>query len=187
MLTAGLRLWGFFFKNLQMSCDVVMWRRPAMALLVLACGSLVYYHCGFRNHNLVSLISDVLFVITWSLAVLGLIFRSFNLTILPMDPAEWQVSPETANCIAATVANVMGALESVLRVAASGSDKKLFLKVVTVLYLLSAIGRSLAGATVAYALLWLVFTVPFCIVKLAPKSTSEPLILKLKEKIGTCG
>lgn len=155
-----------------------------MAVLVLACGSLVYYHCRFRHLNIVSLISDVLYVITWSLAVLGLIFRSFNLTILPMDPAEWQISPETANCVAATVANVMGALESVLRVAASGSDKKLFLKVVTVLYLLSAVGRSLAGQTVAYATLWVVFTVPFCIVKLAPKSTSEPLILKLREKIG---
>lgn len=179
---------GYFFKNLQMitGCDVVMWRRPAMAILVLACGSLVYYHCGFRNLNLLSLISDVLFVITWSLAVLGLIFRSFNLTIVPMDPVEWQISPETANCIAATLANVMGALESVLRVAASGSDKKLFLKVVGVLFLLSAIGRSLSGATVAYATLWLVFTVPFCIVKLAPKSTSEPFILKLRGKIGVC-
>lgn len=157
-----------------------------MAVLILACGSLVYYHCGFRNLNMVSLISDVLFVITWSLAVLGLIFRSFNLTILPMDPAEWQISPETANCIAATVANVLGALESVLRVAASGSDKKLFLKVVVVLYLLSAIGRSLSGATVAYVTLWVIFTVPWCMLKLALKSASEPLILKFKEKIAVC-
>lgn len=155
-----------------------------MAVLILACGSLVYYHCGFRNLNMVSLISDVLFVITWSLAVLGLIFRSFNLTILPMDPAEWQISPETANCIAATVANVLGALESVLRVAASGSDKKLFLKVVLVLYLLSAIGRSLSGATVAYVTLWVIFTVPLCILKLAPKSASETFIRNFREKIG---
>lgn len=133
---------------------------------------------------MVSLISDVLFVISWSLAVLGLIFRSFNLTILPMDAAEWQISPETANCIAATVANVVGALESVLRVAASGSDKKLFLKVVLVLYLLSAIGRSLSGATVAYVTLWVIFTVPLCILKLAPKSASETFIRNFREKIG---
>lgn len=168
---------------MSVGCDVVMWRRPAMATLLLACGTLVYYHCGFRNRNIVALVSDVLYVTTWSLAVVGLFFRSFNLTVLPMDPAEWQISAETASCIVATVANVVGALESVLRVAASGSDKKLFLKVVTVLYLLSALGRSLAGATVAYVTLWVIFTFPLCLVKLAPKSTSEPLLLKLREKI----
>jgi len=33
-----------------------------------------------RNRNIVALISDVLFVISWSLALLGLIFRFLNLT-----------------------------------------------------------------------------------------------------------
>jgi hypothetical protein len=51
-----------------------------MAVLVLACGTLIYYHCAVRNRNIVALISDVLFVISWSLALLGLIFRFLNLT-----------------------------------------------------------------------------------------------------------
>jgi hypothetical protein len=50
---------------------------------------------------------------------------------VPVDPLEWQISQETANKIAACMANTIGATESVLRVAASGHDKKLFLKVRT--------------------------------------------------------
>jgi hypothetical protein len=77
----------------------------------------------------VALISDVLFVISWSLALLGLIFRFLNLTILPVDPSGWQVSVESANYVAAMLANTLGATEGVLRIAAVGSDFKLFLKV----------------------------------------------------------
>lgn len=49
--------------------------------------------------------------------------------MLQVDPLEWQVSAESANCIAAMVANTLGATESVLRIAARGTDIKLFLKV----------------------------------------------------------
>jgi hypothetical protein len=116
-------------NEMSAGCDVIMWRRPAMAVLVLACGTLIYYHCAVRNRNIVALISDVLFVISWSLALLGLIFRFLNLTILPVDPSGWQVSVESANYVAAMLANTLGATEGVLRIAAVGSDFKLFLKV----------------------------------------------------------
>lgn len=46
-----------------------------------------------------------------------------------MDPLEWQISQDSANSIAACLANTIGAAESVLRVAATGHDKRLFLKV----------------------------------------------------------
>ena len=46
-----------------------------------------------------------------------------------MDPLEWQISQEMANSIVASLANTIGAAESVLRVAATGHDKKLFFKV----------------------------------------------------------
>lgn len=46
-----------------------------------------------------------------------------------MDPLEWQISQDTANSIVAWLANTVGAAESVLRVAATGHDKRLFLKV----------------------------------------------------------
>lgn len=46
-----------------------------------------------------------------------------------MDPLEWQLSQDTANGIVAWLANTVGAAESVLRVAATGHDKRLFLKV----------------------------------------------------------
>ena len=46
-----------------------------------------------------------------------------------MDPLEWQISQDTANSIVACLANTVGAAESVLRVAATGHDKRLFLKV----------------------------------------------------------
>ncbi|KAF9612441.1 hypothetical protein IFM89_000189 [Coptis chinensis] len=81
---------------------------------------------------------------------------------VPVDPLEWQISQDAANAIIAWFANTVGAAESVLRVAATGHDKRLFLKletdnglscfykVVAILYLLSALGRVASGATVAY-------------------------------------
>ena len=47
-----------------------------------------------------------------------------------MDPLEWQISQDTANNIVACMANTIGAAESVLRVAATGHDKRLFFKVI---------------------------------------------------------
>ncbi|KAK6915203.1 Reticulon [Dillenia turbinata] len=136
------------------------------AMIVLVCGSLVYYHCAYRNASLVSLISDVLIVLLCSLAILGMLFRQMNISV-PVDPLEWQISQETANSIVAWLANTIGAAESVLRVAATGHDKRLFVKVVVSLYLLSALGRLVSGVTVAYAGLCL-----FCIHMLVENSQS---------------
>ena len=70
-----------------------------------------------------------------------------------MDPLEWQISQEMANSIVASLANTIGAAESVLRVAATGHDKKLLFKVVFTLYFLAALGRVVSGAAIAYAAL----------------------------------
>ncbi|KAI0492174.1 hypothetical protein KFK09_026440 [Dendrobium nobile] len=99
--------------------------RPAVVLL---CGSLVYYHCAYRDSSLLSLFSDVLIVLLCSLAILGMLFRQMNISV-PVDPLEWQLSQDTSNSLAACLANTIGAAESVLRVAATGHDKRLFLKV----------------------------------------------------------
>lgn len=48
---------------------------------------------------------------------------------VPVDPLEWQISQDTANNIFACLANTVGAAESVLRVAATGHDKRLFVRV----------------------------------------------------------
>ncbi|XP_004303804.1 PREDICTED: reticulon-like protein B22 [Fragaria vesca subsp. vesca] len=135
-------------------------------VIVLICGSLVYYHCAHRNSSLVSLVSDVLIVLLCSLAILGLLFRQMNISV-PVDPLEWQISQDTANSIVAGIANTVGAAESVLRVAATGHDKRLFFKVVVSLYVLSALGRLVSGLTVAYAGLCL-----FCIYMFAESSPS---------------
>ncbi|XP_057968613.1 reticulon-like protein B22 isoform X2 [Malania oleifera] len=97
-------------------------------LIVMVCGSLVYYHCAYRNSSLLSLLSDVLIVLLCSLAILGLLFRQMNISV-PVDPLEWQISQDTATSIVACLANTIGAAESVLRVAATGHDKRLFLKI----------------------------------------------------------
>jgi len=44
---------------------------------------------------------------------------------VPVDPLEWQISQDSANRVFARLANTVGAAESVLRVAASGHDKRL--------------------------------------------------------------
>ncbi|XAR49783.1 hypothetical protein NMG60_11003922, partial [Bertholletia excelsa] len=136
------------------------------AVIGMICGSLVYYHCAFKNSSIVSLLSDVFIVLLCSLAILGLLFRHINISV-PVDPLEWQISQDTANSIFACLANTVGAAESVLRVAANGHDKRLFLKVVVSLYLLSALGRLVSGVTVAYAGLCL-----FCLCMLAGNSQS---------------
>ncbi|XP_028790525.1 reticulon-like protein B22 [Neltuma alba] len=119
-------------------------------MMLLLCGTLVYYHCAYRNSSLVSLVSDVFIVLLCSLAILGLLFRQMNISV-PVDPLEWQITQDTANSIVAWFVNTIGAAESVLRVAATGHDKRLFLKVIFCLYVLSALGRLALGATVAYA------------------------------------
>ncbi|XP_057474200.1 reticulon-like protein B22 [Actinidia eriantha] len=138
--------------------------RESKALIVMICGSLAYYHCAYIESSFVSLVSDVFFVLLCSLAILGLLFRHINISV-PVDPLEWQISQDTANSIFAGLANTIGAAESVLRVAATGHDKRLFLKVVVCLYLLSALGRLVSGVTVAYTGLCL-----FCPYMLAENS-----------------
>ncbi|MCL7030059.1 hypothetical protein MKW94_005526 [Papaver nudicaule] len=55
-------------------------------------------------------------------------FRHISISV-PLDSLEWQISQDTANTIIATLANTLGAAESVLRVAATGHDKRLFVKI----------------------------------------------------------
>ncbi|KAG8653212.1 reticulon-like protein B22 [Manihot esculenta] len=136
-------------------------------MIGLICGTLVYYHCAYRNASLLSLVSDVLIVLLCSLAILGLLFRQMNISV-PVDPLEWQISQDTANSIVAWFANTIGAAESVLRVAATGHDKRLFFKVAICLYVLSALGRLVSGFTVAYAALCL-----FCLYMITEKSQTS--------------
>lgn len=132
--------------------------------ILMVCGGLVYYHCAFRNYSLVSLFSDVFIVLLCSLAILGLLFRQMNIQV-PVDPLEWQISQDTANDICACLANTFGAAESVIRVAATGHDKRFFFKVMASLYVLSALGRLISGATVAFTGLCL-----FCLYMLTENS-----------------
>ncbi|XP_039004278.1 reticulon-like protein B22 isoform X2 [Hibiscus syriacus] len=133
------------------------------ALGLLICGTLVYYHCAYRNSTILSLFSDVSIILLCSLAILGLLFHQMiSSPMIPVDPLEWQISQDAANSIFAWLANTVGAAESVLRVAATAHDKRLFFGVVVCLYILSAIGRLVSGATVAYAGLCL-----FCLYTLA--------------------
>ncbi|MCD9559324.1 hypothetical protein HAX54_017224 [Datura stramonium] len=62
-----------------------------------------------------------------------------------------RISQDTANRVLACLANTIGAAESVLRVSAKGHDKRLFLKVVVTLYVLSVLGRVASSVTIAYA------------------------------------
>ncbi|XP_010459232.1 PREDICTED: reticulon-like protein B23 [Camelina sativa] len=139
-------------------------REMGKAIGLLMSGTLVYYHCVNRNATLLPLLSDVLIVLLSSLALLGLLFRQLNVSV-PVDPLEWQISQDTACNIVARVANTVGAAESVLRVAATGHDKRLFLRVVVCLYFLAALGRIISGVTIAYAGLCL-----FCLSRLFQSS-----------------
>ncbi|KAL3655443.1 Reticulon-like protein B22 [Castilleja foliolosa] len=119
------------------------------AIMGMMSGTLVYYHCAYLHSSVVSLFADVFIVLLCSLAILGLLFRHMNIAV-PVDPLHWQISQDAATSLFASLANTLGAAESVLRVAATGHDKRLFLKVVSCLYMLAVIGRAVSGVTVAY-------------------------------------
>ncbi|KAG5380004.1 hypothetical protein IGI04_027846 [Brassica rapa subsp. trilocularis] len=111
------------------------------AMGLLLSGTLVYYHCAYRNATILSLFADVLIVLLCSLAILGLLFRQLNVSV-PVDPLEWQISQDTASNIVARLANTVGAAEAVLRVAATGHDKRLFVKASRDLLILFVIPRT---------------------------------------------
>ena len=48
-------------------------------IIGIICGTLVYYHCAYRNSTFLSLLSDVFIVLLCSLAILGLLFRQINI------------------------------------------------------------------------------------------------------------
>ncbi|CAA0212181.1 hypothetical protein AtNW77_Chr1g0018551 [Arabidopsis thaliana] len=150
------------------------------AIGLLISGTLVYHHCANRNATLLSLISDVLIVLLSSLAILGLLFRHLNVSV-PVDPLEWQISQDTACNIVARLANTVGAAESVLRVAATGHDKRLFVKVVICLYFLAALGRIISGVTIAYAGLCL-----FCLSMLFRSSIRNSVLNRRNGEILDC-
>nr|GMD88250.1 reticulon-like protein B22 [Ipomoea batatas] len=53
--------------------------RNGKPVIVMICGSLVYYHCAYQKSSFVSLISDVFIVLLYSLAILDLLFRQMNI------------------------------------------------------------------------------------------------------------
>lgn len=77
-------------------------------MIMMVSGSLVYYHCAYRESSLLSLFSDVFIVLLCSLAILGLLFRQMNIQV-PVDPLEWQISQDSANTVFACLANTLGA------------------------------------------------------------------------------
>ncbi|KAL6539263.1 Reticulon-like protein B22 [Orobanche gracilis] len=101
--------------------------------------TLVYYHCAYRHSSFVSLFADVFVVLLCSLAIRGLLFRHMNIAV-PIDPLQWQISQDAATSLFACPANTLGSAESVIRIASTGHDKRLFLKVISCLYVLSVIG-----------------------------------------------
>jgi len=82
--------------------------------------------CQWRNEQLWDWVYRFMFLPKWFFLNSGVMIEC---RILPVDPSGWQVSVESANYVAAMLANTLGATEGVLRIAAVGSDFKLFLKV----------------------------------------------------------
>lgn len=64
------------------------------------------------------------------LVVIVMADRFISSCRVPVDPHVWQISQDTATGVAECLASTLGAAESVLRVAATGHDKKLFFKVI---------------------------------------------------------
>ncbi|KAL7180149.1 hypothetical protein ACSBR1_043380 [Camellia fascicularis] len=52
------------------------------AVIGIICGSLVYHHCAYKNSSILTLLFDVFLVLLSSLAILGLLFRHLNISVL---------------------------------------------------------------------------------------------------------
>lgn len=154
-----------------MVCDVLLWRKPATAILVLTAGTAAYFHCHVLNRSAVALAADSLLVLTCAGGILGFLSRHLNYRV-PIDPLSFELSEESVFCTVSFFLNLVGAAEGVLRVAASGSDYRLFAKVVTFFYLISAVGRACSGTTAAYLGLWFMFIVPYACSKIYPEPSS---------------
>ncbi|CAI5508010.1 unnamed protein product [Closterium sp. Naga37s-1] len=119
----------------------------------------VYLHCHAMHRPLLALTADVLLVLTTAAALLALLSRALNLPPLLHTARPWQVSEGAAEAVVAAGANVLGAAEGVLRVAASGSDVRLFVKVLLFLYITAAVGRIASLATIIFFCVISSFTV----------------------------
>jgi len=65
------------------------------AMIALVIGTLVYYHCAYRNSTILSLLSDVFIVLLCSLAILGLLFRQMNIQSVPFFALSFPFPPIT--------------------------------------------------------------------------------------------
>ncbi|CAI5476465.1 unnamed protein product [Closterium sp. Yama58-4] len=119
----------------------------------------VYLHCHAMDRPLLALTADVLLVLTTAAALLSLLSRALNLPPVLRVARPWRVSEAAAEAVVAAGANMVGAAEGVLRVAASGSDGRLFVKVLLFLYITAAIGRIASLATIIFACVISAFTV----------------------------
>ncbi|KAJ8768615.1 hypothetical protein K2173_023519 [Erythroxylum novogranatense] len=103
-------------------------------IIGLICGTLVYYHCAYRNSSLVSLFADVLIMLLCSLAILGLLFLQLNISY-------------------PTTLNLIHSQQEIVRWYTNTNGKPtlfLFSNVSFYLYILSILGRVVSGVIVAY-------------------------------------
>ncbi|GJP37934.1 hypothetical protein CLOM_g22383 [Closterium sp. NIES-68] len=135
------------------------WRQAHMWVLGVVLAGVVYVHCHAMHRPLLALAADVLLVLATASALLSLLSRALNLPPLLHPSRPWQVSEAAAEAAVAAGANVVGAAEGVLRVAASGSDVRLFVKVILFLYATAAVGRTVSLATVVFICVVSGFTV----------------------------
>ncbi|GAQ89860.1 hypothetical protein KFL_005700010 [Klebsormidium nitens] len=143
---------------LQGVTDVLLWKRPLLTVLMLASATLSYYHLVFRYPGIVSLVADVLLILTCAAGVVKVVAKQFDISLQDVPP--YEVSETTSVCIVASIVNTLGAAEGVLRGAANGQDWKLYGKVCVSLYIASIVGRAASGATVLFLGTWLLFLLP---------------------------
>jgi hypothetical protein len=163
--------------------DILMWRRPLAAVLLLGIATAVYYHCQVLRRTLLSLTADTLLVLACSSGIMTCLTPHWKLTI-PVDPLNLELSEETANYIVESVANLIGAVGGVMRATSSGSDYRLFIKIIFLCYLAAVVGKVVSGPTFLYIGVWLAFILPsiFCQILPDPQGEeSQQLILSTSQ------
>jgi energy-coupling factor transporter transmembrane protein EcfT len=139
--------------------DVVLWRRKEVAgwSLAAVAASWVLFYC-LPGYTLLSFVSSVLMIV---LVVLFVWAKAARLLNRPPPPVPLiKISEDSMSKAAAAVGNILHKALQGFENIAHGKDSSLFYKMVSVLLLISIVGRVTDLITLVYACLVLALTIP---------------------------
>ncbi|KAH7672273.1 Reticulon domain-containing protein [Dioscorea alata] len=146
------------FLGGSLIADVLLWRRRNTAIAVLAGFTSAWILFELAGYSLFSLVANALCLLV---AILFFWARAASLLNRPLPPLpNLEISEEVAGKVAVEVRVWINQALAIARDIAIGRDKKVFLQVILVLWMVSTIGGLVNFFTFVYIGVLLALTVP---------------------------